>query len=137
MDRTKEGKAFLGRGWSFPVRLDGHSGQLSLSEYDDDVWEAIKLLLGTRKGERRMRPIFGCGIHDLVFEINDATVAGLIIGSVREAITRFEHRVDLLDVRVRDEQAESGVLEIEIDFRIRESNHELNRVYDFYLPGGS
>ena len=60
-------RSYLGRGWSFPVRLQGRAGTIRLSEYEEDVRESIRIILATSKGERVMRPDFGCGIHDMVF----------------------------------------------------------------------
>ncbi len=60
-------KKFLGTGWKFPVQVDKKYGKIALSKYEDDIREAIWIILGTAKGERVMRPSFGCGIHEMVF----------------------------------------------------------------------
>jgi phage baseplate assembly protein W len=134
-------KLFLGQGVGFPVSLNG-SGKLQTAEYEESVRQSILIILGTAKGERLMRPDFGCGIYDLVFEINSASVAGKISQAVQEAILKFEPRVDVLDVKVtsgfltnRDfEAAQNGsVLMIEIKYQVRTSNNVFNLVYPFYL----
>lgn len=134
-------KLFLGRGVGFPVSLNG-AGKLQTAEYEESVRQSILIILGTAKGERLMRPDFGCGIYDLVFEINSASVAGKISQAVQEAILKFEPRVDVLDVKVtsgfltnRDfEIAQNGsVLMIEIKYQVRASNNVFNLVYPFYL----
>ena len=69
---------FLGIGWRYPVATDPLKGDIALSRYDRDVREAIRIILETKQGERVMRPLFGCGIHDLVFEeINATTMAAI------------------------------------------------------------
>ena len=70
-------KTFLGKGWEFPVALDS-SGAIRIAEYEDSVRQAVWTILGTSKGERVMRPDFGCGIYDLVFEVNSASTAGKV-----------------------------------------------------------
>src|SRR5690348_12483834 len=90
---------FLGNGWSFPFRISP-SGGIALTRQEYDIDEAIRIILSTAKGERHMRPNFGCGIHDLVFAPNNATTAGLVYTYVEEAIGWWEPRVELIDIEV-------------------------------------
>lgn len=125
-------KDFLGVGWKFPVNIDPR-GNIQMSEYEQDIKEAIWIILATSKGERVMRPDFGSGIYDYVFApINTATV-GLIENSVREALTLYEPRIELLNVEISTEEADEGKLLIGIDYRVRDTNNEFNLVYPFYL----
>src|SRR5262245_29594787 len=89
---------FRGAGWAFPVGTDPE-GRINLARLDDSIRESILLIIGTAKGERLMRPTFGCGIHDLVFAPNDATTAALASFEVREALVDFEPRIEVQDVR--------------------------------------
>jgi uncharacterized protein len=125
-------KEFLGRGWKFPVQVDNR-GRVAMSEFDDDIRESIRIILSTSKGERVMRPDFGCGIHDFVFASINTTTIGLIESSVREALTRWEPRIELLKVLVSTEEANVGKLLVSIDYRVRATNSEFNLVYPFYL----
>ncbi len=125
----------LGRGWSFPLRV-GPAGGLGFSEGERDVEEAIWIILGTAPGERPMRPRFGCGIHDLVFAPNSAGTRVRIQQAVRDALTRWEPRIDVLDVRVSSEPGRPNRLLIRVDYRIRSSNAFGNLVYPFYLREG-
>ena len=128
-------KDFLGIGWKFPVTIDA-TGKIAMSKFEEDIKEAIRIILGTARGERVMRPDFGCGIHELIFEpINVATI-GLIESSVQEALTRYEPRIDLIDVTVIDNEANVGKLKVSIDYRVRATNNEFNLVYPFYLKEG-
>lgn len=127
---------FLGRGWKFPVGVNA-KGNIEMSEYEEDVKEAIWIILATSKGERVMRPDFGSGIYDFVFApINTATV-GLIEKTVRDALIRYEPRIELLNVDVSSEKADVGQLLIGIDYRVRTTNNEFNIVYPFYLNEGA
>lgn len=130
-------RKFLGRGWRFPVAVDPRSGAIAMSDYEQDIKESIRIILATAKGERVMRPDFGCGIHDLVFDsINKATM-GLVETSVREALTIWEPRVELLKLDISPDAATKGMLLVSIDYRVRETNSEFNLVYPFYLTEGS
>jgi phage baseplate assembly protein W len=108
-------------------------GQLERAYYEDSIRDAIWLILGTAKGERVMRSDFGCGIHDLVFSVNNATTAGLVAKAVREALVRWEPRIELLDVEVTPKPGEPYTLLIRIAYRVRATNNVFNLVYPFYL----
>jgi hypothetical protein len=127
-------KEFLGVGWKFPVNVDAR-GNIQMSEYEQDIKEAIWIILATSKGERVMRPDFGSGIYDFVFaSINTATI-GLIETTVRDALTLYEPRIELLNVEVSTERAVEGKLLIGVNYRVRNTNNEFNLVYPFYLRG--
>ncbi len=128
-------KDFLGRGWKYPVIVD-ENGKIAVSEYDEDIKEAIRIILGTAKGERVMRPDFGCGIHEFVFTSLNAVNLSLIETSVREALTLWEPRIELINVNTDAEKADEGKLFINIDYRVRVTNTEFNLVYPFYLKEG-
>jgi phage baseplate assembly protein W len=123
---------FLGVGWKFPVQVDG-AGNIAMSAFEQDIREAMRIILSTSKGERTMRPDFGCGIHDFVFDSMSTTTLGLIEASVREALIQWEPRIELQSVRVSTAAAEVGQLLIGIDYRVRATNNEFNLVYPFYL----
>lgn len=123
---------FLGRGWSFPVETD-HDDAIALSEGATDIKESIRLILGTAKGERVMRPDFGCGIHEYTFTTVNTTTLNLIEETVLDALREFEPRIEVLDVNSSTEHLQSGRLDIAIEYRIRQTNNEHNLVYPFYL----
>jgi len=125
-------KNFLGVGWRFPVLPDSES-QIAMAHYEDSIRQSIWIILGTAKGERVMRPNFGCGIHDLVFAVNSAGTAGRVISAVREALILWEPRIDLLKVNASSQGAQGNMLLIEIEYRVRATNNTFNLVYPFYL----
>ena len=125
-------RVFLGSGWSFPLRTNGRGG-IGVSKYERDIVEAIHIILSTAKGERRMRPNFGCGIHDLMFSNNDAATAGLIRYHVEEALAFWEPRIEVREVVVLPDPNEPGRTNIDIRYTIKATNDERNLVYPFYL----
>ncbi len=125
-------KEFLGTGWKYPVGLQA-DGRITLSRYEEDIREAILIILGTAKGERVMRPDFGCGIHDLVFATVNVATIGQVESTVREALTEFEPRIELIEIKASRDDASNGKLNVSIDYRVRATNNEFNLVYPFYL----
>jgi phage baseplate assembly protein W len=123
---------FLGTGWTFPVQTEG-SGPIALAHHEECIRQAIWIILGTARGERAMRPDFGCGVHELVFAPNDATTAGLVTREVSQSLTMWEPRIDLLDVQVGPAPTGPNVLLIRIEYRVRATNNRFNLVYPFYL----
>lgn len=123
---------FLGTGWAFPVRAD-HRGDIELSGDAIGIEESIRLILGTAKGERIMRPEFGCEIHDEVFSRVTPTTLSVIESEVRDALVRWEPRIDVRDVEASQDEVEPNRILIEIDYRVRSTNSPANTVYPFYL----
>ena len=129
-------KAWLGRGWAFPVRTDAATGAVAVSEYETDIKEAIRIILRTSRGERVMRPDFGCGIHDLVFEVIDVSMLTRVEDAVREAMIKYEARIEVIAVRTDPRDAANGLLQIELEYRVRRTNQTGNLVYPFYFREG-
>jgi len=128
-------KPFLGIGTGFPLRLDPKTGVFARAEYEESVRQSILIILGTAKGERVMRPDFGCGIHELVFQNLSAGTIGRVQQTVREALLRLEPRIDVIEVAVRSGEADN-VLEVHIQYEVRATNNAFNLVYPFYLQQG-
>lgn len=124
---------FPGTGWAFPVGCDPERGVRLTADGAEAIRQSIRLILGTAPGERVMRPDFGCGIHDVVFDVNDHGTAGRASRSVREALARWEPRIDVLDVYAAPDPAERNRLLIEINYRVRSTNSRFNLVYPFYV----
>jgi phage baseplate assembly protein W len=128
-------KEFLGRGWKFPVNINS-TGAIEPSEYEEDIEEAIRIILSTPGGERVMRNDFGCAIHDFVFALINTSTIAMIEASVREALAMWEPRIELIEVNISTDKAGEGLLPISIDYRVISTNNEFNMVYPFYLKEG-
>jgi len=129
-------REFLGRGWKFPVKVNSE-GKITMSEYEDDIKESIWIILSTSKGERVMRPDFGCGINDFVFSSIDSSTLALIESTVREALILWEPRIEVIDVKVSTDKIKESKLIISIDYEVRRTNNQFNLVYPFYLTEGA
>src|SRR5260221_3809890 len=126
-------KAWLGGGWSYRVRIDPAPGGVAYVEYETDIRQSILIILSTAPGERMMRPDFGCGIHDLAFEVINVATLTRIEATVTAAITKYEARIELLSVRADPLQASDGLLLIDLEYRIRRTNQTGNLVYPFFF----
>lgn len=124
-------RSFLGVGWKLPLALEG--GRLAMARYEESIRQAIWIILATAKGERVMRPEFGCGIHDLVFAVLSTATTGRVAAEVRQALVRWEPRIELIAVTAAADEDEPNRLLIEIEYRVRATNNRFNLVYPFYL----
>jgi|SRR5436189_4886341 len=133
---SRDGRKFLGAGVAFPLRLDA-DGRIAINSLEDHVRQSILLILQTAKGERVMRPDFGAGLQTLVFSPVNAATAALVQHEVRDALVRFEPRIDILSVEVTSDQEEQNVLMINLQYRVRKTDTMFNLVYPFFLAKGT
>lgn len=119
------------------MEVDKTTGKIKASEYEDDINEAIKIILGTSKGERVMRSAFGCEINDFVFGATDATTLKMMESKVKEAIRLWEPRVDEIEVHADFDKADAGKLYINISYHVTNTNNVFNLVYPFYITEGT
>jgi phage baseplate assembly protein W len=134
--QNPERKDWLGRGWAYPVHFDRDTGAVAISEYETDIRQSIIIILGTAKGERVMRPDFGCGIHGLVFDSIDVSLLTRVETTVMQALIKYEARIEVLRVSADATEASNGVLLIELEYRVRRTNQMGNYVYPFYFREG-
>jgi Bacteriophage baseplate protein W len=122
----------IGSGLAFPLQVDRRGG-IALARDEQDIDQAIQLILGTAPGERPMRPEFGCGVHDFVFDSIDAITVGRMEEAIRSALDRWEPRIQVQTVEFDLSGADSGLLTIDIGYTVRATNTERNLVYPFYV----
>jgi phage baseplate assembly protein W len=123
---------FIGRGWAFPIRTDA-TGRIALVSREQEIEEAMRLILGTALGERPMRPDFGCEIHDFVFDPADTSTAAKIAVAVRASLRRWEPRIRVTDVIVSFDTADPSLIYIDIRYALGETNDPRNLVFPFYV----
>jgi phage baseplate assembly protein W len=129
-DDMSEGGDFIGRGWGFPAGISP-AGAVRLVGGPEELDAAIRMILSTMPGERVMRPEFGCAVSGLVFAPLTAGTLGLVEQAVREALERWEPRITLDRVEAVPDRG-SGLVLIEIGYRVRATNDPRNLVYPFY-----
>jgi len=126
---------FLGKGWKFPVHQN-EKQHVAISYGEESIRDSIWIILATAPGERVMRPDFGCGLHHLVFAVNEAATLGQVKKKVREALAKWEPRIDVLDVDT-EVRGRGEVLLINVHYRVRSTNNFFNLVYPFYMAVGA
>ena len=122
----------IGRGWAFPLGVDTRGG-IALTEGDEEIRQAIVLILRTRRGARVMRPEFGCRIWELLFAPNDSSTWTLAGHHVREALGWWEPRIEVEDVHALADPGNPAAVEIEVEYTIRATHDRRSLVFPFYL----
>jgi phage baseplate assembly protein W len=129
-------EAFLGVGWAFPLAV-APDGTVVTAAYDEDVRQAILIILGTNRGERVMRPDFGAGLRDFVFAAMSSATLALVKQRVSDALIDEEPRIDVIAVDVTADTAGAARLLIDVSYQVRATNTRANLVYPFYLDEGT
>jgi uncharacterized protein len=122
---------FIGAGWAFPIRLNANGG-IALVRRERELEDAMRIVLSTYPGERPMRPEFGSKIRDYVFDAMSPSRMAQLELEVRSSLHRWEPRVDIVNVRIQRDQADFGLIYIDIDYQAKLSNDRRNLVFPFY-----
>jgi uncharacterized protein len=123
---------FIGTGWAWPLATNMRGGLAVVSGYEE-IDASLRMIIETTPGERVMRPEFGCAIWDYLFAPIDANTLGGMAQSVREALGRWEPRIDLENVSARVHPNETACVLLEVAYSIRATNDRRNLVYPFYV----
>lgn len=135
MNAADKKRAFLGIGWAFPLGYQA-DGSPSQAVFEEDIRQAICIILGTNRGERVMRPEFGAGLDDFVFEPVAASTFERIRVRIQEALIDWEPRIDVEEVSVVAASPLRNQLDITVHYLVRATNTRHNLVYPFYLGEG-
>ena len=131
------GKEFLGRGLKFPLQVDPRTGKLAMVDQEEDIREAIGIILRTGQGERVMRPEFGARTMDYAFAPASSSMTHSIAHDLRILLLEQEPRIQDVEVRCERLDRQDGAVVIEVDYTVRSTNNRYNHVYPFYVTEGS
>lgn len=131
------GKEFLGRGLKFPLQVDPRTGKIAMVEQEEDIREAIGIILRTGQGERVMRPDFGSNTMDYAFTPASSTMLHAIASDLRVLIQGQEPRIRDVEIQCKRPVRLDGTLIINVSYTIRSTNNRYNHVYPFYVTEGS
>jgi phage baseplate assembly protein W len=107
-------------------------GGFRLVTGDTNVERAMRLILGTAYGERPMRPEFGCGIHDMLFEPGTMELLSRIQVEVRNSLIRWEPRIDVVDV-IASYDDDPAKVWINVRYQLKGSYDPRNLLVPFYV----
>jgi phage baseplate assembly protein W len=124
---------FLGRGWSFPPAFSKRSASVAMVSDVEDIKQSLWILISTSQGERVMVPTYGCDLWRFLFRDITTSLLSELRDVVTTAIIRWEPRIDLLAVTATVDPGVPGLVNIEVDFRVRRTNSRTNLVYPFFL----
>ncbi len=127
--------SFLGNGWSFEVMPDPVTGRIRMCSGEDDIAQAVRLILNTKRGERIMRPDFGCRLCDFAFESFSQSVRSEMIDEIETALTLHEPRIRDIEVTIGDIAPEGHII-LDISYVVRATNNPYNLVFPFYIEEG-
>lgn len=136
MGNQNEAGDFLGRGWKFPPQVDYATGRIKTVSQEENIAEAVMLILSTKKGERVMRPEFGCSIHDFLFADMNYTTVREMEREITSAIIAWEPRVIEPEAEVSLERLTEGIVMIHITYIVRSTNNPYNLVFPYYINEG-
>ena len=131
------GKEFLGRGLKFPLQVDPRTGKLAMSDQEEDIREAIGIILRTGRGERVMRPEFGADTLDYAFAPASSSLSSSISHDLRLILLEQEPRIRDVEIQCTPPDQLTGSLVIEVSYTVRSTNNRYNHVYPFYATEGS
>lgn len=126
-------QSFLGTGWAFPPAFSAGGAEVATVSGPDDVHQSLAILFATRAGERPMQERFGCSLDEAMFEEIDPALVNRLTTMIHDAVLTFETRIRLLNVDISQDPDEAGVLIIQLDYTILETNSRYNMVFPFYL----
>ena len=90
--------------------------------YDSDpvVWARNHILAVclTNPGERVMRPNYGAGIFNFVFEMQDPLIEAQVVNAVQDAVANYEPNIRIHSVNFVPQPDFSGVAILDISFSV-------------------
>jgi uncharacterized protein len=95
------------QGIAFPFRIDSASGGVTIARGRDKLRQNVRLLLGTRLGERPMQRDFGTRIPSLAHDPNDEVLADLLQNEARQALLQWEPRVLITEMFLEQNAGEA------------------------------
>jgi phage baseplate assembly protein W len=132
MNDPNRSRDYLGQGLAFPLQFSARGG-LALAGGERDIEQSIRIILETSPGERVMRPEFGCRARELLFAPRNSATQALLVLYVRQALGRWEPRIEVADIRVADDAARDGAWLVDITYKVKATHDERSIVHPFYI----
>lgn len=130
-------KDFLGKGLAFPLNVDKRTGKIAMVSHEEDIRQAVDIIINTYRGERVMRPEFGCDMEDYVFSPMAHAPGQTIAHELKKALVIQEPRIENVAVRSEGGAAADSGLVVYVEYTVRSTNNRYNLVYPFYKMEGA
>lgn len=127
----EEANSYIGAGIAFPIDTN-IQGSIQLSSETNNLEESIRIILGTKLGERVYRPNFGSRLSELVFEPMNIQVLLMIRLYVQEALEMWEPRIIIQDI-ITEPDPINGYVNINIIYHPKQYFDIRSMVFPFYL----
>ena len=119
------------KGWAFPVGVNPHTGKTEMTEPKEDIRQSIRILLSTTRGERLLHPDYGCNLTQFMFEPLNYELVQRIKQEVYTSITKWERRIQNLEINLFQDTAEESRIVIGISYTISQLQ-EQDEIYYAY-----
>ncbi len=103
------------RGAAFPFGVDPLTGRIAMSAGAAKIRENVRVIIGTRLGERPLQRDFGTRIPGLVHDPNDDVLADIAAKQAVEALHQWEPRV-LVSGTVIEASPDLGQFQLRITY---------------------
>lgn len=103
-----------------------HPGTKDVTKKIDEeaVKASLRNLISTRNYERPFHPEIGCQVYSLLFENFTPVTKQIMRKTIFDTINKFEPRVRVIDVNIRDKVDENAI-DVEIIFKIINSERPI------------
>jgi phage baseplate assembly protein W len=112
------------RGWPL-LPLPDSNGRLNYPTLEESVRQSIRVLLSTRPGEQLMRPSFGAGLQGFLHDQNTLVTRRRIRDLVADSLDRWEKRITVDRIEVRELPDEPTRIRVEIVYRLKRTGAAL------------
>ena len=127
----------IGKGWAFPPAFDQVSKEVIMVSGEEDIMQSLHILFSTQIGERVLELNYGSDIASLLFHNISMSEKTVLESRIEQAILYFESRILLHEVEVDITRIADGIVNIQIDFTINQTNNRRNMVFPYFIKEGT
>lgn len=127
MDKNRN--TFTEKSWGFPPEFVKGENPTRMVTGDENIKQSLYILFSTMPMERVHRPDYGFSFKEMLFEPASLTTRVHIEKNIEEAILLYEPRIELERVTIREAEILDGTWQIQIDYRVLETNTTDSFIY--------
>jgi phage baseplate assembly protein W len=122
-------------GWAFPPAFDHINKTVCISTGCTNISENLRILFATDVGERFLLPSYGTPLSKYIFGPLNTTTENELKRDLKDAISRWEPRIELLTVELMRMASAPQTVEIQIMYRERSTGTQASFSVPFSLEG--